>query len=46
MKVLFLHGWQSVPGGIKPTFLAIPLNLNSNLGNHVRIDLVLTMSEA
>ena len=22
MKVLFLHGWQSVPGGIKPTFLA------------------------
>ena len=23
MKVLFLHGWQSVPGGIKPTFLAL-----------------------
>src|SRR5207248_5076374 len=22
MKVLFLHGWRSVPGGIKPTFLA------------------------
>jgi Alpha/beta hydrolase family len=22
MKVLFLHGWQSVPGGAKPTFLA------------------------
>jgi hypothetical protein len=22
MKVLFLHGWQSVPGGVKPTFLA------------------------
>jgi len=21
MKVLFLHGWQSVPGGVKPTFL-------------------------
>ena len=21
MKVLFLHGWQSVPGGIKPTYL-------------------------
>jgi hypothetical protein len=20
--VLFLHGWQSVPGGVKPTFLA------------------------
>jgi hypothetical protein len=20
-KVLFLHGWQSVPGGVKPTFL-------------------------
>jgi hypothetical protein len=22
MKTLFLHGWQSVPGGVKPTFLA------------------------
>jgi hypothetical protein len=22
MKVLFLHGWQSVQGGVKPTFLA------------------------
>jgi hypothetical protein len=22
MKGLFLHGWQSVPGGVKPTFLA------------------------
>jgi len=22
MKILFLHGWQSVPGGAKPTFLA------------------------
>jgi hypothetical protein len=22
MKALFLHGWQSVPGGVKPTFLA------------------------
>jgi hypothetical protein len=22
MKVLFLHGWQSVPGGVKPTDLA------------------------
>lgn len=21
MKVLFLHGWQSTPGGVKPTFL-------------------------
>ena len=21
MKMLFLHGWQSVPGGVKPTFL-------------------------
>jgi len=21
-KILFLHGWQSVPGGLKPTFLA------------------------
>jgi alpha-beta hydrolase superfamily lysophospholipase len=22
MKVLFLHGWNSVPGGVKPTYLA------------------------
>jgi len=22
MKLLFLHGWQSTPGGIKPTYLA------------------------
>ena len=22
MRILFLHGWQSVPGGIKPTYLA------------------------
>jgi hypothetical protein len=22
MEVLLLHGWQSVPGGVKPTFLA------------------------
>jgi SAM-dependent methyltransferase len=22
MKLLFLHGWQSVPGGVKPMFLA------------------------
>ena len=22
MTILFLHGWQSVPGGIKPTYLA------------------------
>jgi hypothetical protein len=22
MKVLFLHGWQSAPGGVKPTYLA------------------------
>ena len=22
MNVLFLHGWQSVPGGVKPTYLA------------------------
>ena len=21
MKVLFLHGWTSVPGGVKPTYL-------------------------
>ena len=21
MKVLFLHGWQSIPGGVKPTYL-------------------------
>ena len=22
MRILFLHGWKSVPGGVKPTFLA------------------------
>ena len=22
MKILFLHGWHSVPGGVKPAFLA------------------------
>src|SRR2546421_7119557 len=22
MKVLFLHGWQSVPGGVKPSYVA------------------------
>jgi hypothetical protein len=22
MKILFLHGWRSVPGGVKPSFLA------------------------
>jgi alpha-beta hydrolase superfamily lysophospholipase len=22
MKVLFLHGWNSIPGGVKPTYLA------------------------
>jgi hypothetical protein len=22
MRILFLHGWQSVPGGVKPTFVA------------------------
>ena len=22
MKILFLHGWHSVPGGDKPTYLA------------------------
>jgi hypothetical protein len=22
MKILFLHGWRSVPGGVKPTYLA------------------------
>ena len=21
MKILFLHGWNSIPGGVKPTFL-------------------------
>ena len=21
MTILFLHGWQSTPGGIKPTYL-------------------------
>ena len=23
MKILFLHGWTSKPGGVKPTFLAL-----------------------
>lgn len=22
MKILYLHGWNSVPGGVKPTYLA------------------------
>ena len=22
MKILFLHGWRSIPGGVKPAFLA------------------------
>ena len=22
MKILFLHGWHSIPGGVKPSFLA------------------------
>ena len=22
MRILFLHGWNSVPGGVKPSFLA------------------------
>ena len=22
MKILFLHGWTSKPGGVKPTYLA------------------------
>ncbi len=22
MKILFLHGWKSIPGGVKPTYLA------------------------
>ncbi len=21
MKILFLHGWNSIPGGVKPTYL-------------------------
>jgi hypothetical protein len=28
MTVLFLHGWQSTPGGVKPTYL-------KNHGHHV-----------
>jgi hypothetical protein len=24
MKILFLHGWQSVPGGVKPTYPKLP----------------------
>jgi hypothetical protein len=23
MKILFLHGWHSVPGGVKPTYLKV-----------------------
>jgi len=23
MKILFLHGWQSTPGGLKPTYLKV-----------------------
>ncbi|MEZ5943949.1 MAG: alpha/beta fold hydrolase [Planctomycetaceae bacterium] len=23
MKILFLHGWHSVPGGVKPTYLRV-----------------------
>jgi hypothetical protein len=23
MKILFLHGWHSVPGGVKPTYLGL-----------------------
>ena len=22
MRILFLHGWRSIPGGVRPTFLA------------------------
>jgi len=22
MRILFLHGWQSIPGGVKPTYLS------------------------
>ncbi len=22
MTILFLHGWQSIPGGVKPTYLS------------------------
>jgi hypothetical protein len=21
VRILFFHGWQSIPGGVKPTFL-------------------------
>ena len=32
MKVLFLHGWQSVSGGVKPTFLAVLVWYQSVIG--------------
>ena len=45
MKILFLHGWQSVPGGVKPTFLARhghevinPKLPDEDFGEAVRID--------
>lgn len=36
MKILFLHGWQSIPGGVKPTFLATAGHhvLNPKLDDH------------
>jgi alpha-beta hydrolase superfamily lysophospholipase len=44
MKILFLHGWQSVPGGVKPAFLAQhghevfnPALPNEDFGEAVRI---------
>jgi hypothetical protein len=23
MRILYLHGWRSVPGGVKPSYLAL-----------------------
>ncbi len=44
MRILFLHGWQSTPGGVKPTFLAEhghevlnPELPNDDFGEAVRI---------
>ena len=44
MRILFLHGWQSVPGGVKPTYLKDrghevinPRLPNEDFGGAVRI---------
>ena len=41
MKILFLHGWQSVPGGAKPTFLSeveiIDLRTFGKTNDHLKL---------